>query len=90
MKKLLVFFFIYGVSTQENREDLIRTIFNTTDFLDNYEEVTQPPLKSIGALKKCGQTDQKFVCVPYYNCNPDTNTVEENPDLDGTNKINIR
>lgn len=84
------------IFAQNNREDAINSIFNSNltfnDFLSDYEEVTHPPLKSIGALTKCGEGELKnrFVCVPYYNCDPNTNTVQENPEIDGTNQIEIR
>lgn len=80
-------------SAQDDVNDAINKIFNSnsSDFLSNYEEVTPPPLKDFGALEKCGQGSQlnRFVCVPYYNCNPKTNTVQKNSELNG-NRINIR
>ncbi|RZC40173.1 tryptase alpha/beta-1-like [Asbolus verrucosus] len=94
--KFLFLIFTSLVCAQQDPEDAINNIFSNNgtfdDFLRNYEEVTQPPLKSLAALTKCGEGDQKdrFVCVPYYNCDPSTNTVQANPAIDGTNKINIR
>jgi kallikrein len=94
-----VFFILLSASlvlAQKDVDDAINSIFlsnNSLDtFLSDYEEITPPPLKSIGALEKCGEGEQRnrFVCVPYYNCNADTHTVEENPDLDGSRRIDIR
>ncbi|EEZ99183.2 phenoloxidase-activating factor 2 [Tribolium castaneum] len=96
MRVFLIIALTSLVFAQDNKEDAINSIFGTNssfaDFLSNYEEVTPPPLKSFGALTKCGEGEQqnRFVCVPYYNCDPNTNTVQENADIDGTNKINIR
>ena len=56
------------------------------DFFDNYVEVPTPPPESVGAIPKCGEGVQKgrYLCVPYYNCDPLTNTVVDYPEVDGS------
>lgn len=90
MKVFLIFIFAGFVFAQDN--DIKNIIANSGSFLDGYELVTQAPLKSIEVLPKCGEgvLKNKFVCVPYYNCDPSTNTVTSNPAIDGSTRINIR
>ncbi len=61
--------------------------FINADFLEMYEEVTQAPLVSFGALPRCGEGNEtnRFLCVPYYNCEARQLANLEPNLLDGTN-----
>lgn len=61
---------VFSVTTQKPQ--------STTLFLNQYNDtVTQKDLESQGATEECGEGSDagKRVCVTYYRCDPDTNTV---------------
>lgn len=94
MKSLLIqlslLFLVRGQISRPNNSVIqaVNDIFNATF----YEEVTQGPLRSYGALKKCGENERQGqdVCVPYYNCDPTANTVIQTGEFDGFDVIDIR
>lgn len=82
------------VCSQNNEQEAINNIFTTSGFpaIDGYEEVTQKPQGSLGAIEKCGEGSTKGVniCVPYYMCDGKTNTVVQTGKTDGFGIISIR
>lgn len=66
----------------------VNEIYNETF----YEEVTQSTLRDYGALRKCGEQQRQGidVCVPYYNCDPNTKSIIQTGTFDGLNSIDIR
>ncbi|RZC40172.1 Trypsin domain containing protein [Asbolus verrucosus] len=83
MRIILIATLISLAFANERRDD---------DFFSNFEEVTSPPPESLGAVPKCGEEEQKdkFMCVPYFNCDPSSNTIVDNPIVDGSNTIRPR
>lgn len=63
-------------------------------FGGGYEEITQKPLEGFGAQDRCGEGEDKGIhlCVPYYKCDGDTNTIipGEDENTDGAGLIDIR
>lgn len=82
-----VLFIAICLSSTFAQDDIV-----ANNFLEEYELVPKPILKSIEGLPKCGEgvLKNRFVCVPYYNCDVDTNTVIANPSIDGSTRIDIR
>ncbi|KAL3278691.1 hypothetical protein HHI36_016227 [Cryptolaemus montrouzieri] len=68
---------------------MVRCQFFNSTYL---EEVTQEPLRSYGALPQCGENERQGldVCVPYYNCDPETRKIIQTGVRDGFNMIGIR
>lgn len=83
------------VVAQDDLSQVIGEIYgpsNKTERFPNLVEVTTPKLGSIGALEKCGEgSDQGIhVCVPYFQCDPKTNTIKQDGTTDGFGRIDVR
>lgn len=86
------------IQAQNNadKDAAVSQIFgNASEYIPpGYEIVTKAPLGSLMALPKCGMgpDEGKKVCVPYYRCDSETNTVtpEEVINTTGEGVIDIR
>lgn len=88
-------FIIFGQDTeQQNLIDQVFDISNNT-FGNLYEEVTENPPESLGALTRCGEGEDEGVhrCVRYTMCHPKTKEILTDNDareVDGFGVIDIR
>lgn len=103
MVRVVLISVILGLAACQNneRDAAVNRLFSTAKptFDELYEEKTEKPPESFGAIQKCGEgTDRGVrVCVPYYRCDGTTNTVipdSEKPDehkaTDGAGIIDVR
>lgn len=88
----VVFFLVFASFAFAQDNNINNIIANSGILFDEYEVVPKSVLTSIEGMIKCGEgvLKNKFVCVPYYNCDTDTNTVIATPNIDGATKIDIR
>ncbi|KAI4458059.1 serine protease-related [Holotrichia oblita] len=91
-------FLLIKIQAQNNadKDAAVFQIFgNASEYIPpGYEIVTKAPLGSLMALPRCGTgpDEGKKVCVPYYRCDSETNTVtpEEVINTTGEGVIDIR
>lgn len=69
------------VYCQNSIDAAIENVFGggNGSLLRDYEVVTKAPLVSLGAIEKCGGGADAGIhrCVPYYDCNPISNIIDE-------------
>lgn len=78
LASLLIVNTITGQSQQDQK--LAEEIFGSPPIKDPFarlEEVTSPKPTGLSAVDKCGEGADEgvHICVRYYNCDADTNTV---------------
>lgn len=96
----LLFIPILWITVFAQKDELaedIAAIFGKQDndgFLGEYEVIPTSTLGTYQAIDKCGEGMNKGVnlCVPYYNCDPDTRNIitETVENTDGFGLIDIR
>lgn len=75
-------------NTDEDVRDQFKDVITELWGTPNTTNATPRPTGGSGT-SWLGGTD-KCVCVPYYNCDPDTNKIIRDGSVDGFGKIDIR
>lgn len=81
--------------SQNSVDEAIENVFGRGNgsLLRDYEVLTKAPLESLGSVEKCGEGSDQGVhrCVPYYDCDPVNNVVNEvDPPENGFGLLDIR